>query len=311
MKFKWKVVLAFAAVYIFWGSTYLAIIFAIRDIPPMLMSGMRYFMAGILLFGWCIMIKKEGMPDNRSIGKNALCGILLLVGGTGSLAWAEQYISSGLAAIIVTSVPFWFVLLDKKQWSFYFSNRMILIGLLIGFAGVALLISFGKSSSLVSSSHGQQLAGMLVLIAGGISWSLGSLYSKYNPANTSLTMNAAVQLIIAGIFCGLVGLVTGESKGFAFSQVRMSSLLALLYLVILGSLVTYLCYIWLLQVKPPAQVSSYVYVNPVVAILFGALIGRETITGVHILSLTIILLGVLLINLPKYKGLKDKQLSVG
>jgi drug/metabolite transporter (DMT)-like permease len=153
MGYKWRIILAFAAIYIIWGSTYLAIIFAIRDIPPLLMSGMRYFFAGVLLLGWCTMIKKESIPDITSLGKNALCGILMLFGGTGALAWAEQYISSGLAAILVTSVPFWFVLLDKKQWSFYFSNKIILAGLLIGFAGVALLISFGKASSNIAATH--------------------------------------------------------------------------------------------------------------------------------------------------------------
>jgi len=311
MGYKWKIILAFAAIYIVWGSTYLAIIFAIRDIPPLLMSAMRYFLAGIMLYGWCVIIKKEKMPDVSSISKNALCGILMLFGGTGSLAWAEQYISSGLAAIIITSVPFWFVLLDKKQWSFYFSNKVILIGLLIGFAGVALLISFGKSSTSVSSTHSQQLAGMLVLIAGSISWTLGSLYSKYKPATTSVTMNASVQLVMAGVFSGLVSFVTGESGHFSFSQIHLNSLMALLYLVVFGSLVTYLCYVWLLQVRPPAQVSSYVYVNPVVAIVLGAIIGRETITTVHIFSLITILCGVLLINLPKYKTSKGKQLSAG
>jgi drug/metabolite transporter (DMT)-like permease len=275
------------------------------------MSGIRYFLAGLLLYGWCVIAKKEKMPDLSSLSKNALCGILMLFGGTGSLAWAEQYISSGLAAIIVTSVPFWFVLLDRKQWSFYFSNKIILLGLIVGFAGVLLLISFGKSSASVSSTHSQQLAGMLVLIAGSISWTVGSLFSKYKPASTSVTMNASVQLAMAGVFSTLVSLATGESKGFSFSQIHLNSLLALLYLILLGSLVTYLCYVWLLQVRPPAQVSSYVYVNPVVAIILGAIIGRESITTVHILSLTIILSGVLLINLPKYKTSKAKQLSVG
>jgi len=307
---KWKIILAFAAVYIIWGSTYLAIVFAIRDIPPLLMSGMRFFLAGLILFSWCVFIKKEKQPDLASLGKNALCGILMLFGGTGAVAWAEQYISSGLAAIIITSLPFWFVLLDKRQWSFYFSNKIILIGLLIGFAGVVLIISFGKSSTLLTSTHDQQLAGMLVLIAGGISWTLGSLYSKYKPASTSITMNTSVQLMMAGLFSGLISFITGETKDFSFSQIHISSLLALLYLVIPGSLVTYLCYIWLLQVRPAAQVSSYVYVNPVVAIILGAIIGRETITTVQILSLTIILCGVLLVNLPKYKTAKSKQLSV-
>ncbi len=311
MKYKWKIILAFTAVYIIWGSTYLAIIFAIRDIPPLLMSGMRFFLAGLLLYGWCVIVKKEKRPDLSSLGKNALCGILMLFGGIGALAWAEQYISSGLAAIIVTSVPFWFVLLDKKQWSFYFSNKFILFGLLIGFAGVALLISFGKSSPVITAPHSKQLAGMLVLIAGGISWTLGSLYSKYKPASTSITMNTSIQLMMAGLFSALVSFVTGESKDFSFSQIHTSSLLALLYLIIFGSLITYLCYVWLLQKRSAAQVSSYVYVNPVVAIILGAIIGRETITAVHVLSLTIILCGVLLINLPKYKTSKRKQLLIG
>lgn len=309
MRHKWKVILSFAAIYIIWGSTYLAIIIAIKDIPPMLMSGMRFLLAGIILYSWCL-IKKEKQPDLSSLGKNAFCGILMLFGGTGSVAWAEQYISTGLAAIIVTSVPFWFVLLDKKQWPFYFSNKTILAGLLIGFAGVALLMYFGKSSQVATASHSEQLAGMLVLVAGRISWAVGSLYSKYKPASTSVTMNTSVQLIMAGIFSGLVSLISGESKGFSFSQIHADSLLALLYLIILGSLVAYLCYIWLLQVKTAAQVSTYVYVNPVVAIILGAIIGKESITWIHIFSLTIILCGVLLVNLPKYKISNHKQLSV-
>jgi drug/metabolite transporter (DMT)-like permease len=124
-------------------------------------------------------------------------------------------------------------------------------------------------------------------------------------------MNAAIQLMVAGLFSGLVSFATGESKGFSFSQIHMNSLLSLFYLVVFGSLVGYLCYVWLLQVRPPALVSSYVYVNPIVAIILGAIIGRETITTVHIFSLAIILCGVLLVNLPKYKTTKGKQLSVG
>jgi len=236
MGYKWKVILSFAAIYIIWGSTYLAIIIAIKDIPPMLMSGMRFLLAGIILYSWCL-VKKEKQPDLSSLGKNAFCGILMLFGGTGSVAWAEQYISSGLAAIIVTSVPFWFILLDKKQWSFYFSNKTILLGLLIGFAGVALLMYFGKSSPVATASHSNQLAGMLVLVAGGISWAAGSLYSKYKPASTSVTMNTSVQLIMAGIFSGLVSFISGEAKDFSFSQMHADSLLALFYLITLGSLV--------------------------------------------------------------------------
>ena len=273
------------------------------------MTGMRFFLAGILLYGWCMLIKKEAAPGFTTLAKNGLCGILMLSFGIGSLAWAEQYISSGLAAIIVTSLPFWFVVLDRKQWSFYFSNKSILLGLLVGFAGVILLISFGKTSPAVSSPPGKQLAGMLVLVAGGIAWTSGSLYSKYKPAQASVTMNTAIQLMVAGIFSTLFSFVAGEPKHFSFAQVHSHSLLALLYLAIIGSLLTYLCYVWLLHKLPPAQVSSYVYVNPVVAIILGAMIGKEVITGLHVLSLMIILCGVLLINLPKYKTAREKQLT--
>lgn len=306
---KWRIIVAFAAVYIIWGSTYLAIIFAIRDIPPMLMSGMRFFLAGILLYGWRVLIKKEKQPDRASLFKNAVCGILMLSVGIGSLAWAEQYLPSGIAAIIVTSLPFWFVLLDKKQWAFYFSNKTILIGLLVGFAGVILLLSFGKSSPTLSASHSKQLMAMLILIAGGVSWTIGSLYSKYKPTSSSVTMSTSLQLTMAGIFSLLVGVLSGETKSFSFSQVHSGSLLALLYLVSFGSLVTYLCYIWLLHMRPPALVSSYVYVNPVVAVILGALVGKEVITGLHILSLAIILCGVLLVNLPKYRPARPTQVS--
>jgi len=308
MSQKWKIILAFAAVYIIWGSTYLAIVFALTDIPPMLMSGMRFFLAGVLLYGWRVVVKKEKQPGLASLSKNALCGILMLSFGIGSLAWAEQYISSGLAAIIVTSLPFWFVLLDKRQWPFYFSNKIILIGLLVGFAGVLLLITFGKSPQ-VSSSHAKQLAGMLVLLAGGIAWTLGSLYSKYKTVSSSVTMNTSLQLMSAGVFSTLISVASGESKNFSFAQIHMPAFAALLYLAIVGSLITFLCYVWLLHKLPPAQVSSYVYVNPVVAIILGAIIGKEVITGVHVLSLTIILCGVLLINLPNYKIVRRKLFS--
>jgi drug/metabolite transporter (DMT)-like permease len=189
---KWRIILAFAAVYIIWGSTYLAIIFALQDIPPFLMSGLRFFLAGLLLYGWCTLVKGQSAPSLTTLSKNSICGILMLSFGIGSLAWAEQYISSGLAAIIVTSLPFWFVVLDRKQWKFYFSNRSILMGLLVGFVGVALLISFGKSSPAASSPTGKQLAGMVALIAGGIAWTSGSLYSKYKPADASVMMNMPV-----------------------------------------------------------------------------------------------------------------------
>ena len=310
MKFQWKIILAFSAIYIIWGSTYLAILWVISDIPPLLMSGIRFIAAGTILLGWCLW-KLEKLPDYKSFRKNAICGILMLFGGTGGVAWSEQYVPSGLAAVIVTTVPFWFILLDRKKWSSYFSNKLIIPGLLSGFAGVMLLSGFGSHDFLIHYATDKTTLGILVIIAGGIAWTAGSLYSKYHGSQGSVTMNAAVQLLVAGIFSVSVSLVSGESRHFNFASVPASAWLSLLYLVAAGSLFTYLCYLWLLKVRPPAQVSSYVYVNPVVAILLGALFAGEKITTVQIISLAMIITGVLLINRSGFKGKRNLQLSTG
>jgi drug/metabolite transporter (DMT)-like permease len=299
---KWKVMLAFAAVYIIWGSTYLAIIVALKNIPPFLMCGLRFFFAGLLLLIWCIQ-RKEAWPNGPSLKINSVCGILMLFGGTVSVAWGEQYLPSSLAAIIVTSLPFWFILLDKKQWHFYFSNKLLILGLLVGFAGVAVLVGFDKPvHPFAEAGRDMQLIAILGIVAGGLAWSGGSLLAKYKPTGNSILMNAAMQLLVAGIFTLLVSGITGEWNTFSFNQVDTSSWMAVLYLTTFGSLVTYMCYLWLLKVRPAAQVSTYVYINPVVAVVLGALFLREQISWVQVLSLLIILGGVLLVNSVRFKA---------
>ena len=309
MKRNWKIIAAFSVIYFIWGTTYLAILFAIKDIPPLLMSALRFLLAGIGLYIFCL-LKNERHPDYMSFLKIMFRGLLMLVGGTVSVAWAEQSLSSSTAAIIVTSVPFWFVLLDRKQWSYYFSNKILILGLIIGFVGVALLTNFNQNGSPDLAHAAQRTTAVLVLIAGGIAWTSGSLISKYKPTGHSLLMTTAIQLIVSGFFCLFLGIFIGESDHFYFSQVRQSAWLGFIYLAVFGSILTYACYLWLLKVRPAAQVSSYVYVNPVVAILLGGLIGKESITWLHILSLAVILFGVLLINLPKYKIATPKKEKV-
>jgi len=299
-KEKWTIIFAFAAIYFVWGSTYLAIWIGLNDIPPFLMSAIRFLVAGAILQCWCSW-KGEEFPDTSTITKNAVGGILMLVGGTVSVVWAEQFLSSSLAAIIVTILPFWFVLLDKRHWKLYFSNKGILIGLILGFVGVTLLLGFGNptSSSLLKNSN--QLAGIGVILFGGLAWTAGSLYSKYKPANAPLLVNGAIQLLSAGIFCLLISLVSGEWQNFSFFEINTSSWWALAYLIIMGSLVTYLSYLYLLKKRSPAQVSTYVYINPVVAVLLGALLANESISVLKVIALIVILGGVLLVNLPKNK----------
>jgi len=297
---KWIVGLAFAAVYIIWGSTYLAILLGLKGLPPLLLCAFRFLLAGILLFGWCLW-QGEKFPAQNSIRINSLCGILMLFGGVGSVSWAEQYISSSLAAVIVTALPFWFVIFDRKKWSFYFSNKFIIGGLVLGFAGVILLLGFENSPHQAIHKTGNQLAASLIILAGGIAWACGSLYSKYHVTGNTILMNGAVQLLIAGIFSFAVSGLAGEWKNFQFTHVSTESWLAVLYLVTMGSIVTYVSYLFLLKVRPAAQVSTYVYINPIVALFLGALIAQERITGIKIIGLLIILCGVLLVNIPAYK----------
>ena len=296
---KGLIIAAFAALYIIWGSTYTAIVIAIESFPPLLMAGLRFLVAGFILFTYC-RIKGEKVPALSSIGQISVGGILMLFVGTGAVAWVEQYIASGLAAIIVASTPLWFVILDKREWSVNFSNRWILLGLLVGFAGVLTLFADGKSVSI--SGDRLKLISFFVLIAGTISWAVGSLYSKYRATEGSTGMKAAFQMLSAGTCSLLVSGVSGEFARFDPGHVSWQAITALAYLITMGSLVGYLAYIWLLSVRSATLVGTYAYVNPVVAVFLGWLIAGEIISGLQIAALTVILVGVILVTLAKRAG---------
>jgi len=294
---KGLVIAAFAAVYIIWGSTYVGIAMAIRSVPPFLMAGLRFFAAGFILYLWC-MVKGEKTPPLSSIAKNSFGGVLMLGAGTTSLIWAEQYLPSGLAAVIVASIPFFFVILDKRNWKQNFSNKSIIGGLLVGFIGIVLLFQ-GKGS--LNLHNKQQLLGFVVLLAGSIIWAAGSLYSKYAVSEGSTLVKAAIQMMAAGVAGFILSFVAGEEPGFVWGGITNSSIYAMLYLVFMGSLIGYIAYIWLLSVRPPSLVGTYAYVNPAVAIFLGWLIAGEKITIQQVLALGVILCGVLLVNFSKYK----------
>ncbi|MDB5196401.1 MAG: EamA family transporter [Flaviaesturariibacter sp.] len=287
--------LAFASLYLIWGSTYLFILYAIETIPPFFTVGSRYVIAGLLLLGWSL-LRGEKLPPIDMIGKIAIGGVLLLFVGNGAVTWSEQYLPSGLAAVIVATVPLWFVLLDKRQWSYHFSNKWIIIGLLTGFAGVVLLFS-GKGSNRSSANY--SWLPYLVVVAGTIGWAIGSLYSKYKPVEASTTMKAAIQMLAGGILAYIVGFSSGEHRHFYLQQVSASSLGALLFLIIAGSVVAYMAYIWLLSIKPASVVGTYAYVNPVVAVFLGWAFVGETISQLQVLALCVVLAGVLLVNFAK------------
>jgi drug/metabolite transporter (DMT)-like permease len=295
---KALVLSAFAAVYLIWGSTYLAILLAIKTIPPFFMAGSRFLIAGLILLIYAL-IKGEQIPDAKSVWKISLAGILMLSVGNAFLAWVEQYLPSGLAAILVATVPLWFVLFDKKQWKFYFSNKQIIVGLIVGFAGVILLFA-GKSSADLFNSR-IKIISLIVLFVCTIGWTIGSLYSKYQKINGSTLMKVAIQMLAAGFVNFIGGFVLREQQGFILKDISWQSVGALAYLIVFGSLVAYMAYVWLLSIRPASLVGTYAYVNPVVAVFLGWLIADEHVNTQKIIGLFIVIVGLVIVNMSKEK----------
>jgi drug/metabolite transporter (DMT)-like permease len=294
----WLVLIAFAATYIIWGTTYLAILIGIETLPPFIMAAIRFLIAGIVLL--TIAVLRGESVWVRDIYKNMLLGIIILTGGQGLLAWAELYIPSGYAAILVSTLPLWYVLLDKKNWSIYFKNKLILIGLILGFLGILLL--FKKYLGASPGTGILQLVGLLAVLGSCICWATGTLYSKNNANQRSIFVNLGWQLIGGFLSSLLVGFFSNEFSGFSFANVSMNSWLATLYLAVAGSLVAFIAFSWLMTVKPAAIVGTYAYINPVIAVLLGWLLAKESITLVQIAGMFVILLSAFLVNSAKYMG---------
>ncbi len=301
--------LAFASVYIIWGSTYLAIAYGLRGFPPFLLSCFRFFTAGMILLIWR-WGRGESPGSGRDWLKNGIAGILTLTGATGLVTWGEQYISSAEAAIAAATAPFWFVLIDKKNWRTVWADKKAIAGIIIGFAGLLLFLqeSIGKTDTSASSTL--RITAFGVLICGSVFWVLGSLYSKHNRAGNSIIMNAGQQLIMAALAAGIISLFRGEWTAFHPASVPFDAWLGLLFLVVFGSVIAYLSYIWLIATHPPVIVSTHNYINPVVAVIVGGLFLKETMTSSQLLGMAVILLGVLLINASKYRINKQSVLKI-
>jgi drug/metabolite transporter (DMT)-like permease len=211
----------------------------------------------------------------------------------------EQYISSGLAAIIVATVPLWFILLDKREWKNNFSNKWITIGLLVGFAGVLTL--FADKKSFDFSGNKMKLVSLLVMLFGAICWATGSLFLKYMKIEGTTGMKAAIQMIAAGAVFLIASVIHNDLAGLQHAIISRESILAIAYLILIGSLLGYMSYVWLLSVRSATLVGTYAYVNPVVAVFLGWLIASEPIVGKQVIALGVILAGVILVTLAKRK----------
>ncbi|MDN3547217.1 EamA family transporter [Mucilaginibacter aquaedulcis] len=298
------VIIAFAIVYLVWGSTYFFIKIAVVGFPPLLLGALRFITAGILLLIWCT-IKGEKIFVKRNMIHAAASGFFLLVIGNGAVIWAEQTLPSAMVAIMVSSPPIWFVLLDRQNWSVNFKSTSTLVGLLIGFIGVILLFSEQLQGLFGPSTGNSKLPGMLLLLVGSISWAGGSLYSKYFNTQGSAPVNTAWQMLAAGFIFLPSSFLHHEVQSLQWQNIPASSWYALFYLIIFGSIAAFSAYVWLLQVRPATQVSTYAYVNPVIAVILGVLFAAEHITLLQVGGLVIILGSVLLINLSKYR--KERQ----
>jgi len=290
---KLAIISAFAALYLIWGSTYLAILFAIGTIPPLLMAGARFLLAGGLLYGlarW-----RGGPKDSLANWRTAfIIGGCLLLGGNGGVTLAEQYVSSGLASVIVATVPIYIALLAWWSGVAPRPTPVVWLGLAGGFAGVFILLVPAIHFSPRQSGHAA-LTGMLILLFSSFIWSAGSIYSRKAKNAAPPLLLAGQQMICGGALLTIAGLLVGEHRAFDAGRISLLSFGAFAYLVIIGALVGYTAYIFLLRHCEPAKVATYAYVNPIVAVILGALFAGETLTGRTALAAGLIIGSVALV----------------
>jgi drug/metabolite transporter (DMT)-like permease len=287
---RWKIAVAFFAVYVCWGMTYLAMRVAVVDIPPHLLSGSRFVVAGLVLYAWA-RLRGEPPPTARQWRAAVVIGGFLLLGGNASVAWAEERVPSGLAAVLIAVAPIWMVCLEWARGGARPTKR-VTVGLLLGLLGVGLLVS---SRASVGSRVDPRGAALLILASA--SWAWGSVISKSAPLPKSPFLATSMEMIGGGLLLLITAGVAGQFAQFQPARVSGSAALAWSYLVVFGSLVGFTAYIWLLGVTSIAKAGTYAYVNPIVAVLMGWAILHERVTSRMVLAAAVILVGVALVNL--------------
>lgn len=291
----WMIWMAMLAVYLAWGSTYLAIRFAVESMPPFLMAGTRYLLAGSVFYGLS-RLRREPTASRVEWRSAAIVGLLLLLGGNGGVTWAEQRIPSGIAALVIGSTPIWITLLDALNPRGRKPGWQVVLGVLFGFGGVILLID---PASLVQGNQVYDLTSMLVLLLSAFLWAVGSLYSREAHLPRSALMNTGLQMLAGAAGLWLMATFTGEWSLLEIRKITTLSAGALLYLIVVGSMVGYAAYIWLLRNAPTPLVATYAYVNPMIAIVLGSALAQEVFTARSLVAGAIIISSVVVINLAK------------
>lgn len=292
---KLRIALGFAAIYLIWGSTYLAIRFVVEELPPFLMAGVRFLVGGTLFYGWAL-IRRAEKPTLAQWRSAAIIGTLLLLGGNGLVSWAEKTVPSGLTALLIAMVALWVVLFDWWRPGGVRPRLVVVVGLVLGFAGVGALVD----PTNVSGVEEINFIGALAIGLATILWAWGSVYSRRAALPKSKSQMVGMQMLTGGLALIVFGALVGEFSELQTATLTARSLWALVYLITMGS-VGFSAYIWLLQVCAPAKVATYSYVNPVIALALGAALAGEALSSWTIGCATVILLSVILIVTSKSK----------
>ena len=289
-----QIVAAIASIYLVWGSTYLAIRYAVATIPPFIMGGTRFVISGALLYVWA-RSRGAARPTRINWRNAVIAGGFLLLGGNGAVVWAEQFMPSGLTALLVSILPFWLVIIEWVRPPRQRPSGAILVGLVLGFAGIVVLVG---PSELGGHDDASPL-GTLVLILGSLSWAIGSFWSRDAELPASGLLTTGMEMLGGGVLMLIVGTLTGELSRLDVHGVSHASMIGLAYLIAFGSLIGFTSYIWLLDKVSPAQLGTYAYVNPIVAVLLGWAIAGERLSVRTAVAAAIVIGGVALITIAR------------
>jgi drug/metabolite transporter (DMT)-like permease len=292
----WKILLAFAIIYFVWGSTFLAIRIGVREVPPFLLAGMRFLVAGLVLCGWMI-ARGERSPSVRQWVSVTLIAFLIFVLDYGLLFWAEQRVPSGIAAVMMATIPVFMALSEIIFLRTQKATIRLALALLIGIGGVSVLMSRSLSLGGVPIDS----RGAIALIIASVNWSLGSALMRKLPLPHSKVMSSGAQMLAGGVLLILTAAALGEFRNFSPSVVSREAWLSLVYLIVAGSIVGFTAYVWLLHHESPTKVGTYAYVNPVVAVLLGYFLGGETLGVRTILGTLLVLISVVVITSTRAK----------
>lgn len=290
------ILLSFASVYLFWGGTYIGMKFAIESFPPFFMAGIRHLSAGIILM-IVALVKKEEKPTMTQLKHGAIVGVIMLMFGNGLVAYAEKVIPSSIASLVITTTPFWILLLNWKFGDHLKPKRIEIVTLLVAFIGILLLIFQGQS---IDVAHLDTM-GMIIIAIAAFCWSAGSLYSRYKPMPKSSFYNIASQTISGGIILLVFSFSIQEAQTFDMNSVTTNSIIAMVYLIVFGSIIGYSAYIWLMKNVSPSLASSNAFINPVVALILGYVLANEVLSKQSLLAAFIIILAVAILTISKRK----------